>query len=136
LGARASARDVSLGREFIEEDVCGVASGRSNRPANTLLAPIERFRLWRIEIHATVLVGLEVGIVEYGFQGFPLLSAITLVSWLNGTMRKHRSHQCQNRPLQDLLHPGSAVAAFSVRSKEMVTTSAVLSRSRLATSHR
>jgi uncharacterized protein Usg len=29
-----------------------------------LLSPIERFRFWRIENHATALVGLEVGMVE------------------------------------------------------------------------
>jgi uncharacterized protein Usg len=32
--------------------------------AHCFLWPIERFRLWRIENHATVLVGLEVGMVE------------------------------------------------------------------------
>jgi len=30
----------------------------------------------------------------------------------NGTMRKHRSRQRENRPLQVLLHPIPAVAAF------------------------
>jgi hypothetical protein len=42
-------------------------------------------------------------------------------------MRKHRSRQRQNRPLQVLLDPVPAVAAFSARSKEMATTSAALS---------
>src|SRR5258708_40103078 len=32
--------------------------------APLLLSPIERFHFWRIENHATVLVGLEVGMVE------------------------------------------------------------------------
>src|SRR5258705_10697222 len=32
--------------------------------ARCLLSPIERIRFWRIENHATVLFGLEVGMVE------------------------------------------------------------------------
>src|ERR1700737_848107 len=37
---------------------------------------------------------------------FPLsISRFWQVRWLNGTMRKHRSRQRQNRPLQVLLHP-------------------------------
>ncbi len=59
---------------------------------------------------------------------FPLsISRFWQVRWLNGTMRKHRSRQRQNRPLQVLLDPVPAVAAFSARSKEMATTSAALS---------
>ena len=63
--------------------------------------------------------------------GLPLLfpTHITLwqVRWPNGTMRKHRSRQRENRPLQVLLHPVPAVAAFSARSKETATTAAALS---------
>ena len=32
--------------------------------------------------------------------------------WLNGTLRKHRGRHRQNRPLQVLLHPAPAAAAF------------------------
>src|SRR6202022_3134046 len=32
--------------------------------ARCLLSPIERFRFWRIRNHATVIFGLEVGMVE------------------------------------------------------------------------
>jgi hypothetical protein len=47
--------------------------------------------------------------------------------WFNGAIRKHRSRQRRNRPLQVLLHPVTAVAAFSARSKEMATMAAALS---------
>jgi hypothetical protein len=49
------------------------------------------------------------------------------VRWLNGTMRKHRSRQRRNRPLQVLLHLITAVTAFSARSKEMAIMAAALS---------
>src|SRR5216684_9246348 len=49
------------------------------------------------------------------------------VRWLNGTMRKHRSRQRRNRPLQVLLHLITAVTAFSARSKEMPIMAAALS---------
>jgi hypothetical protein len=50
-----------------------------------------------------------------------------MVQWLNGTMRKHRSRQRRNRPLQVLLHLITAVTAFSARSKEMAIVAAALS---------
>jgi hypothetical protein len=44
---------------------------------------------------------------------FPLsISRFLQVRWLNGTMRKHRSRQRQNRPLQFSLLPVPAVAVF------------------------
>jgi len=48
------------------------------------------------------------------------------VRWLNGTMRKHRSRQRRNRPLQVLLHPVTTVAALSIERDGDYGSSAVL----------